>query len=153
MIESSIANRVTGQFEKDILKVGENRAEISNPDSILGQTMNHLGDEIVAATPNRESASRCNVIASTRGIVRKRSAAVRSSVARTTVRSGQCRLTRLSGAVDVDDASVFDDCYPVAQPLGFLHEMSGQENRLAALADAAHQIPDGAPRLRVKSRG
>ena len=31
--------------------------------------------------------------------------------------------------------------------------MSGQENRLAALADTAHQIPDRAPRLRVQSRG
>src|SRR5579871_1923772 len=52
--ESSIANRVTGQFEKNILKVGENRAEIGDAYSVLRQAMNHLGDEIVAAPPNRE---------------------------------------------------------------------------------------------------
>ena len=37
---------MTSQFEKDVLKVGENRAEIRDQDAILGQTMNHLGDKI-----------------------------------------------------------------------------------------------------------
>jgi hypothetical protein len=45
---------VTGKFEKDVLKVRQNRAEIGDPDPILRQAMNHLGDEIIAATPNRE---------------------------------------------------------------------------------------------------
>src|SRR5271169_254428 len=51
--QASVANRVTGQFEEDILKVGENRAEVSDPDPVFGQTMNHFGYEIVAAAPNR----------------------------------------------------------------------------------------------------
>jgi hypothetical protein len=52
--QASIANRVTGQFEEDILKVGENRAEIGDPYPILGQTVNDFGDKILAAAPNRE---------------------------------------------------------------------------------------------------
>src|SRR5271170_7900500 len=55
-------------------------------------------------------------------------------------------------AVDVDDTSVLDDCYPVAQPFGLLHQMSSQEDCLAALADATHQIPDRPPRLPVASK-
>src|ERR1700733_15001152 len=51
---SLVANRVAGQFEKHVLKVGENRAEVRNPDPILRKTMNYLGDKIVASTPNRE---------------------------------------------------------------------------------------------------
>ena len=42
---------MTGQFEKDILKVGENRTEIGDPYPILRQTMNHFPDKIIAATP------------------------------------------------------------------------------------------------------
>src|SRR5438067_1665660 len=31
--------------------------------------------------------------------------------------------------------------------------MSRQENRLAAIADPAHQVPDGSPRLRIEPGG
>src|SRR5229473_1939189 len=43
--------------------------------------------------------------------------------------------------VDVDDPSVLDDSYPVAQPFGLLHQMSRQKDCLAVLTNAAHQIP------------
>ena len=56
-------------------------------------------------------------------------------------------------AADVDDLSVLDHRYPVAQPLGLLHQMSGHEDRLTAVADAAHQLPDRPPRLRVEPSG
>src|SRR5439155_24066896 len=55
--QASIANRVTGQFEKDILKVGENRAEIGEPYPILRQTMNHRGGDgtpVEGGDPARE---------------------------------------------------------------------------------------------------
>ena len=48
-----------------------------------------------------------------------------------------------------DDAAVLDNGHTIAQPLGFLHQVCGQENGLAAVADAAHQVPDGPPGLRV----
>jgi hypothetical protein len=54
--------------------------------------------------------------------------------------------------VDVDDAAVLDDRHPVAQPLCLLHQMRRQEHRLAALADAAHELPDCAPRLGIETR-
>src|SRR5256886_11744383 len=55
--------------------------------------------------------------------------------------------------VDVDDPSMLDDCYPVTQPFGLFHQMSGQKDCLAAGADAAHQIPDCPPGLRVQPGG
>jgi hypothetical protein len=48
---------------------------------------------------------------------------------------------------------LLDDSHPVAQPLGLLHQMSGHKDRLAAVADAAHQVPDCPPRLRVEPGG
>src|SRR4029077_17452697 len=54
VIESSVANRVTSQFEKDVLKVRKNCAEFCYPEPVLGQTVNHFGHEIVAVTSNRE---------------------------------------------------------------------------------------------------
>ena len=56
-------------------------------------------------------------------------------------------------SVDVDNSAVLDDCHAVAQALRFLHQMSGQKDRLAALANAAHQFPDRSTRLRVQSSG
>src|ERR1019366_2984225 len=41
----------------------------------------------------------------------------------------------------------------VAEALGFFHQMSGEKDRLAALADTADQIPDGVARLRVEPGG
>ena len=57
----------------------------------------------------------------------------------------------LGRRADVDDAAVVDDRHAVAEPLGFLHQVRRQKDRLAALADAAHEIPDRPPRLRVES--
>src|ERR1700722_9103032 len=114
--------------------------------------MNHLGDEIVAPTPNRD----LRVAADDRFDSRDGSKALRSGEVVGCKYDGSLRAVPVNQAlrpVDVDDASVLDDCYPVAQPFGLFHKMSGQENCLAALADIAHQVPDGAPRLRVQSGG
>src|ERR1700733_2584471 len=149
---SLVANRVTGQFEKDILKVGENRAEIRDPDAILGQTMNYLGDEIVTSAPNCElrvaadytldSRDGSKVLSSGSIVRGEDDGSLRAVPAHQVFRS-----------VDVDDAPVFDDRYSVAQPFGLLHKMSGQENRLAAFADAPYQVPDGATGLRIQPSG
>nr|ABZ06414.1 hypothetical protein ALOHA_HF4000009L19ctg1g10 [uncultured marine microorganism HF4000_009L19] len=55
--------------------------------------------------------------------------------------------------VVVDDAAVLDDRDVVTQPLGLLHQMGRQEDRLAALANVADQVPDRPPCLRVESGG
>src|ERR1700733_1572158 len=50
-----IANRMAGQLQKYVLQVGQHGAEVGDPDPILGQTMYHLGHEVVAASPNAEA--------------------------------------------------------------------------------------------------
>src|SRR5580658_4641111 len=45
----SIANRMAGQFQKDVLQVGQYGAEVGDPDPILGETLDHFGHEVVAA--------------------------------------------------------------------------------------------------------
>jgi hypothetical protein len=114
--------------------------------------MNYLGDKIVASTPNRE----LRVAAEYRLDSRDGLKAISSSQVVRGEDNGSLRavpVDEVRRLVDVDDASVFDDCYPVAQSFSLLHEMSGQEDCFAALADAAYQVPDGAPRLRVQSGG
>ncbi len=114
--------------------------------------MNHLGHEIVSPAPNGElrvgASYRLNLRDGPKALYRgevvggEHDSALRAVPVHEALRR-----------VDVDDASVFDDRYPVAQAFGLLHEMSGQKNRLPALADAAHQVPDGAPCLRVQPGG
>src|SRR5438876_1854722 len=114
--------------------------------------MNHLGHEIVAPTANGESP----VIAYhsldsqdppeaffSDGVVRGESDGSLGAVP----------VDEPLGRVNVNDPSVLDDCYPVAQPFGLFHQMSGQKHGLAAVADASHQIPDCPPRLRVQPGG
>src|SRR6476469_2332695 len=49
------ANRAASQLEKDVLKVGDGRAEFSDPNPILRQAVNHVGDKIVSPPANGES--------------------------------------------------------------------------------------------------
>src|SRR5215469_10233951 len=96
--------------------------EIGDSYPILRQTMNHLADKIIAATPNRElrrttrdgldSRDRPKTLRSASVFRREDDSSLR------TVPLHQARR-----AVDIDNASVFDNCYPIAQPLGFLHQM------------------------------
>src|SRR5260370_30800585 len=50
----SIADRMAGQFQKDVLQVGQHGAEVGDPDPILGETLDHLGHEVVAPPLTRE---------------------------------------------------------------------------------------------------
>jgi hypothetical protein len=45
---------VTRQLEKDILKVGKNRAEIRDTNPILRQTMNYFCDQVLTFATDRE---------------------------------------------------------------------------------------------------
>src|SRR5580693_8507564 len=114
--------------------------------------MNYLGDEIVTSASNRELR-----VAARYGLDSRDSSKVLSSGSIVCGEDdGSLRAVpthQVFRSVDVDDAPVFDDGYPVAQPFGLFHEMSGQENRLAAVADAPHQLPDGTPRLGIEACG
>src|SRR5260370_39685900 len=106
---------MTRQLEKDVLKVGQNRPEIRDPDLILGQTMNHLGHQVVAPAVNGES----KVSAVHRFNSGDRPKAFFSNRVVRGEHNGSLRavpLDQLIRTVDVDDPSMLDDCYPVAQP-------------------------------------
>src|SRR5262249_45330902 len=51
---TSIANRVAGQLEKDVLERRDLRTKIDHRHSMLCHTLNHVGDEIVAVTADHE---------------------------------------------------------------------------------------------------
>src|ERR1700720_71934 len=110
--------------------------------------MNHPGDQVVAPAANGELRVRAHYRLDSRNCAK----AVFSEWVGRSESDGSFRTVSADEPrrrVHVDDPPVLDDGYPVAQPLGLLHQMSGQENGLAALADAPHQVPDGPPRLRV----
>src|SRR5258707_12631395 len=52
-----------------------------------------------------------------------------------------------------DDPAAVHDGEPVAQALGFLHEMRGEQQGFAFLRQAAKPLPDQVARLRVEPRG
>src|SRR6266478_2964660 len=136
------ANRMTGQFEKNVFKIGENGTEIRDPDAILGKTMNYFGHQVVATAANRES----QVSADYRLHSRDRAKAFFYPGVIGGKYHGSLRAVpgdESFRSVDVDNPSVLDDCYSIAQAFGFLHQMSGQENGFTALANAAHEFPDG----------
>src|SRR5258708_28006716 len=114
--------------------------------------MNHRGDEIVAPTPNRVLRVAADYLIDPRD----RSKALFSGPI---VRGKHDRSFRavpiheVRRSVYVDNASVLDDCHSIAQSFSFFHEMSGQENSLAALANAAYQVPNRTPRLRIQPGG
>src|SRR5215831_7916140 len=54
---ASVANRVTGQLEKDILERGNLGAEVNDPNPMLRKALNHLRDEIVTATADDDLES------------------------------------------------------------------------------------------------
>src|SRR5580704_17633516 len=147
-----LSNRMTRQFQKHIFKIRHDRPEIRDPNSILGKAMNHLGHQIIAAAPNGESRIRAHHCLNPRD---RAKALFRDRI----LRGEHDRSFRTMPVhqvlrpVDVDDASVFDHGYAVAQPSGILHQMSGLKYGLAALADVAHQIPDRPPSLRIEAGG
>src|SRR5437762_3548978 len=49
-----IANRMAGQFQKDVLQVGQHGAKVGDPYPVLGQAMDYLAHEVVAPPANRE---------------------------------------------------------------------------------------------------
>src|SRR3954451_19166966 len=59
---------------------------------------------------------------------------------------------QLRRRADIDDAAAVDDGNPIAQALRFFHQMRGEKDRFSARPNAADQIPDSAPRLRIEPR-
>ena len=58
---------------------------------------------------------------------------------------------QLAGRALGDDLAVVDDRDPVAEPLGLVHVMSGQDDRAAAVAEVADHVPELPAGLRVQA--
>src|SRR5262245_26384245 len=152
VVAISIPNRVAGQFEKDILEGRHDRAEIGDADPVFRDAIDHLGDEILTAAANREPRitarhlidppDRAKAVPGGR-IGRRQDDGPLRTMAR----------HQMLGRVDLDDPPMLDDRHPIAQALRFFHQVGRQEHGLAARADAAHQLPDRAARLRIETGG
>src|SRR2546427_1865067 len=148
----SIPNRVAGQLQEPVLEIRKPGPEVGSPDPVRGKTMDHVRDQVGAVAENGEPA----VLARDRRHARNRPKVLlrRRLVCDERDRSlGAVPRDERRRRADVDDPAVIDDRHAIAQSLGFLHQMRRQEHGLAALADAAHQLPNRAPRLRVEPGG
>src|ERR1019366_2003361 len=76
--------------------------------------------------------------------------AVAGAVGHAIVRRAHAELARRA---DRQDAPVLDDRHAVGERLGLLEIMGGQQDRLAQVAQRAHRLPGGAPRLGIEPRG
>src|SRR6516164_3922602 len=147
-----VANRVAGEFEEDIFEVGENRPEVRDFDLVFRKAANHLGHEVISGTANREA----EILARDGLKSWNRSKTFLGGWVVRREHHGSLRAVPLDQRLrcaDVDDPAMLDDGHAVAQALGFFHEMRGQANRLATLADAADQLPDRPPILRIQAGG
>src|SRR5262245_20830548 len=140
------------QLEKHILEIRDHGAEIGDADPVLGDAVDDAGHKVVAVPADREP----RITAFHRVDARNRAKALCSNRIAGDQDDRPLRTVACDEPfrrVDVDDAAVLDDRDTIAQPFGLLHQMRGEEHRLAARADAAHQLPDGAPRLRIEPGG
>src|SRR5882672_5385177 len=55
---TSIPDRVAGQREEHILEAGQHGPEVGDADPVLRQAVDHGGDEVLAASLNREAEAR-----------------------------------------------------------------------------------------------
>ncbi len=63
------------------------------------------------------------------------------------------RALQLGRRVEGDDATLVDDRHPVAEEVGLLHVVRGEQDRLAVDVEVAEDLPQGDPALRVESGG
>ena len=67
--------------------------------------------------------------------------------------SAKCSCSSRRGGALRDDAAAVHDGDLIAQQLGLLHVVRGEDDGLAARLDRLHQLPEVAPRLRIEPGG
>src|SRR5437763_8305544 len=119
----SIANRMAGEFQKDVLEVGRLGAEVGDPDPIFGETLDHLGHEVVAPALKSEPGVLAYHVLNLWN--RSKTFFGEGIPGRQDHRSrGGVPPHQFLRSSNVDDLSVFDDRHAVAQALSLLHQMS-----------------------------
>src|SRR5215213_1066663 len=151
-IVSLIPDGVARHLDEYVLEVGQNCSEVGHPNAIVGQAADYGSDQVFTLATNRESfALRRNV-----GDPRHRSKKNFGAGVIGNEHDGALWTIPVDErfrAVDVDDPSMVDYRHAIAQALGFFHQVSCEEYRLPPFADAADELPDCAPRLRVEAGG
>src|SRR5688500_11920245 len=147
----SVPNQPAGELEIRILERRHRRAEVGDSDAVLGDASNHMGNQIRTGALNGDPRAVDRYLRGPRDRPKMISCLGIFSDQYDRPLGAMPRHQPL-GTVDLDDPPMLDDCHPIAEALGLFHQMRGQEYRLAARADAAHQVPAGAARLWVESR-
>src|SRR5688572_28662632 len=149
---TSVSDQVAGQLEVRILERRQRGAEVGDPDAMLRRAADYMRHEVFARSADRELAAADGDLVDVRN--RAEPVARAGIVGRHGHRPlGTMPRDQRLGSVDLDDAAVLDDRHAIAQPLGLLHQVRRQKHRLAARADAAHQVPAGTARLRIEPGG
>src|SRR5256885_7092749 len=50
----SVAQRMSGQFQKDIFEIRHHRSKIGDAHAVLGHALDHISDDVAALSANRE---------------------------------------------------------------------------------------------------
>src|SRR5688500_4841016 len=116
----SVANQPAGELEIRILERRHGRAEVGDPDAVLGDASDHIGHQILTRSLNgdpravdrdlRDPRDRSKTV-DCLGIVGNQYDGPFGAVPR----------DQPLGTVDLDDPPMLDDCHPIAEALGLFH--------------------------------
>ena len=145
-----VPHGVSGQSKKDIFEGRHFGSKIGDVHAMVGHALNDLRHEILADPADDDIVGGPFDRLDARD--RAESLGGRRVVRRNQHRAfGTVSGDQLRRGADVDRPAAIDDRDAVAQPLGFFHQMRRQQDGFAALADAAYQLPNRAPRLRIET--
>src|SRR6185436_15139754 len=141
-----------GELEEHVLERRKHGAKVANGERLAGDEANDRRHEVVAPPlhgvrgpldphgPGARDASQ--LTRQTLAIAGEDHAAF-----------GAVLAYEVGGRAHLDEPSMLDDGHAIAEPLGFFHQVRGEEDRLAAAPDAVHEVPYGPPGLRIEPRG
>src|SRR5688572_27449392 len=145
----SVANQLAGELQVRVLQRRHNRAEVGHSNPVLGDAVDDMGYQIISGSLNSDPRTVHRDGLDVRN--RPKAIARAAIVGRHDDRPlGTVPGNQPLGTVDFDDFAALDDRHAIAEPLGLFHQMRGQKDRLAARADAAHQVPARPPRLWIE---
>src|SRR5687767_10312122 len=136
--------------EKNILEGGKHRTKVGDANPVLRKAANDFGDKVITG------AADCYSSVASRHLHDSRNRPEKSFCPLIVRLENDCALGtvlpyEIFRRVHVGNAAVLDDRNPVAELLGFLHEMGREKYSLSSLANATHELPDRSTGLRIET--